>query len=125
MPLDTFLLCVYEVPVVVPLERASEMLKAVFVPYDNCILANGESVCFLEFGSGVTANGKAIEGYTFTPGSWSSTLGSGQFSELGYWYWNDTKYRYIPAANAMESAIAVMKDRTKEVVERVMKGANA
>lgn len=89
------------------------------------ILANGESVCFLEFGSGVTANGKTIEGYTFTPGSWSSTLGSGQFSELGFWYWNDTKYRYIPAANAMQSAIAVMKDHTKEVVERVMKGANA
>ncbi len=88
--------------------------------------ARGDSVCFLEFGAGSWASGKTIDGFTFTPKSWSSSeLGTGMLEKLGFWRWKRVKYEYIPPANAMTVALAVMRERAKEVAQRVMKEVGA
>lgn len=65
-------------------------------PLNNGYLvkANGEDVCFLEFGTGVTAglgyDSNVLEPpVPIMPGSWSQTEGKGNFtSDHPYWYYN-------------------------------------
>ena len=105
-------------------ENAPVTVEAVKTETGASLLANGESVCFLEFGSGTAANGKTVGGVTFTPGSWSaSESGKQVFSTRGYWHYNDWKFTYIPPANALDQAIAVMREKTQEIIDRVMKEA--
>ena len=86
------------------------------------LLANGEDVCFIEFGTGTEADGSTHEGYTFTPGSWSSSeLGKGMFSDLGFWVWEGETFTGTPPAHALERAIAEMESRASEVA-RQLKG---
>lgn len=85
------------------------------------IVANGESVCFLEFGSGDTASGAEVDGFTFVPGSWSSSeLGFKQYSTWGFWVHNGEKYTAIEPVNAMTYAIGEMETRAREIAERVL-----
>ena len=84
------------------------------------LLANGIDVCFIEFGTGVEADNSVHEGYTFSPGSWSSSeLGKGVFSEYGYWFYNGTKFTGTPPAHAITQAIAEMESKASEVAERL------
>ena len=56
------------------------------------IVASGQPVCFIEFGTGVEANTTKGAEYGFVPGSWSgSELGKGLFIKNGYWYYNKQK----------------------------------
>jgi len=88
--------------------------------YGAKLVANGTDVCFIEFGTGVEADGSVHEGYTFTPGSWSSSeLGKGIFSELGYWFYNGTRFTGTPPAHAMTQAIAEMESKASEVAQKL------
>ena len=84
------------------------------------ILVNGKDVCFIEFGTGVEADGSTHEGYTFSPGSWSSSeLGTGMYATLGYWFYNGTKFTGTPPAHAITQAIAEMESKASEVAEKL------
>lgn len=86
------------------------------------LVAVGQDVCFIEFGTGDLANGATVGDYTFTPGSWSSSeLGAGMYSNFGYWYYNGEKFTGTPPANAMTYAIGEMDTRASEIAQD-MKG---
>ena len=107
---DEFRLAGYE-PVVCTVQPTRDGAK---------LLANSKDVCFIEFGTGVEADGSTHEGYTFSPGSWSSSeLGKGVFSALGFWFYKGEKYTGTPPARAIELAIAEMESKASEVAERL------
>ena len=84
------------------------------------ILANGDTVCFVEFGSGSFADGSEHEGMTFSPSSWSSSeLGKHMLANLGYWVWEDKVYFGIPPLHAMTRTIAEMEARVGEVAQQL------
>ena len=88
------------------------------------ISANGESVCFLEFGTGVAAgNGYDTEEIappvSIEPGSWSSTEGSGQFAKNGYWYYNGQKFLLTTPRMGMYHASVEIKRKIAEIAKEV------
>ena len=108
---DSFYLEGFNEPVQCVVEETTDGAK---------LVANGMDVCFVEFGTGVEADGSVHEGYTFTPGSWSSSeLGKGVFSELGYWFYNGTRFTGTPPAHAITQAIAEMESKASEVAQKL------
>lgn len=88
------------------------------------IVASGEDVYFLEFGTGVAAG----NGYDtsvidppvdITPGSWSETH-KRQFSEKGYWYYNGRKYEMTTPRMGMYHAAKEVERNIKRVAEEVL-----
>ncbi len=74
------------------------------------ISADGTSVCFLEFGTGVAAG----NGYDttvidppvpITPKSWSSTNGTGEFAKYGSWHHDGRKYEMTTPRMGMYHAV--------------------
>lgn len=97
------------------------------VPTDNGfeIDANGEDVCFLEFGAGVSASASknplsAQMPFEVRPGSWSEQ-NARQFSEKGYWYYGGKKYESVPQRNAMYSAYRSIMDNVYIIAKEVFK----
>lgn len=72
------------------------------------LVANGEDVCFLEFGAGVSTRswqGEGQEGLPpIYPGSWSETEGVGQFVNKGYWIYGNELYKGIEPTMGMYHA---------------------
>ena len=72
------------------------------------LVANGEDVCFLEFGAGVSTKswqGEGQEGLPpIYPGSWSETEGVGQFANQGYWIYGNELYKGIEPTMGMYHA---------------------
>lgn len=72
------------------------------------LVANGEDVCFLEFGAGVSTRswqGEGQEGLPpIYPGSWSETEGVGQFANQGYWIYGNELYKGIEPTMGMYHA---------------------
>lgn len=84
------------------------------------VVANGQSVCFLEFGTGVAAG----NGYDTSeihppvpiePGSWSGTKGTGEFAKYGSWHYNKRKYTMTTPRMGMYHASV----ETKRVMEKI------
>lgn len=69
------------------------------------LVANGEDVCFLEFGAGVSTKswqGEGQEGLPpIYPGSWSETEGNGEFANKGYWIYGNKLYTGIEPTMGM------------------------
>lgn len=91
------------------------------------VLANGESVCFLEFGTGLAAgNGYDTTDITppveITPGSWSLTEGSGQFANKGYWYYDGRKYEMTTPRMGMYHAYSESKRQIEQIAREVFRG---
>lgn len=87
------------------------------------IVASGEDVFFVEFGTGVAAG----NGYDtsvidppvdISPGSWSVTHAK-QFSEKGYWYYNGRKYEMTTPRMGMYHAATEVERRLQEVAREV------
>lgn len=88
------------------------------------IVASGEDVFFLEFGTGVAAG----NGYDtsvidppvdITPGSWSKTHKQ-QFSNKGYWYYNGRKYEMTTPRMGMYHAAKEVERNLKRIAEEVL-----
>lgn len=88
------------------------------------IIANGESVCFLEFGTGVAAG----NGYDtsvidppvdISPASWSKTEGSGAFYEHWYWYYNKRRYTMTTPRMGMYHAVREIEQQLPKIAEEV------
>lgn len=76
--------------------------------------ANGLAVVFFEFGAGDLAgagdlgeqqsNFEMETGIAVYPGSYSETIGSGEYAEMGYWHFNGIRYEYIEPRRGMYHA---------------------
>lgn len=89
------------------------------------VLANGQSVCFLEFGTGVAAG----NGYDTTdvtppveiyPGSYSQTEGKGHFTEDHPYWWHDhKKYEMTTPRMGMYHAYSESRRQIEQVAREV------
>lgn len=93
-------------------------LNIVEVPGGYEIRANSESVCFIEFGTGVGATSPIGNAMGFTPGSWSINHEK-QFSTNGYWFYNGKKLTGTPANNCMYNAEKEIKEQIKVFAKEV------
>ena len=84
------------------------------------IVASGEDVYFIEFGTGVFAN---PNGYATTipvyPGSYSEQHAQ-QFSTKGFWYYGGEKLQGTEAENAMYYAGKAIRDNMSRVIQEVL-----
>lgn len=85
--------------------------------------AEGEDVCFLEFGAGVTAglgyDTSVIEPpVDISPGSWSNAHG-GMFSRKGYWFYGGKIMNSIVPQMGMYHAVSETMQRIAEVAREV------
>lgn len=89
------------------------------------VLASGQSVCFLEFGTGVAAgNGYDTTDITppvaITPGSWSQTEGKGHFTPTHpYWYHDHKKYTMTTPRMGMYHALEESKRQLEQIAKEV------
>ena len=88
------------------------------------IIAEGEDVCFLEFGTGVAAgNGydtSVIEPpVSIEPASWSSTKGTGEFAKYGSWHHDGRKYIMTVPRMGMYHAVKEIQRQYKEIAKEV------
>ena len=88
--------------------------------------ASGESVCFMEFGAGMTA-GLGYDTSVITPPvpiepkSWSKTHGTGEFanSKQGYWHYKKIRYSEIVPQMGMYHATKEITERVEEIAQEV------
>ena len=90
------------------------------------VTANGEQVCFLEFGAGVASNAAHPfaddVSFSVAPGSWSQTHGLGQFKpgEREYWFYQKELYTEIPEVHGMWNAFVAITENISKVWQEVM-----
>lgn len=85
------------------------------------VSATGDGVLFQEYGTGVGAIHPEGGEYGYTPGSWSSTKGTGMFAEKGYWWWKGKYYKGVPPAMAMYSARKTVEQNIQKAYEEALK----
>ena len=90
------------------------------------ITANGEAVMFLEFGAGIYTD-EAHEfasqmPFEVAPGSFSQTVGQGQFipGEREFWYWGHTRMEGVQPRRGMWQCYRAMEDSLERVWTEVM-----
>lgn len=88
------------------------------LPGAYLIKAEGEAVCFIEFGTGVGATSPHGGEYGFTPGSWSETHAK-QFSEHGYWFYGGKYLKGTPSNNCMYNAEKEVRQEIKTFAKGV------
>lgn len=92
------------------------------------IVAEGEAVCFLEFGAGTMAasNHPFAQNVPFDvrPGSWSQTHGSGQFApgEHEYWEFGGRIYRYVEPRPGLYMAYRAITENVLRIAEEELVG---
>lgn len=96
------------------------------VPLNNgCqIVANGQSVCFLEFGTGLAAgNGYDTEEITppvpIEPKSWSKGHGTGEFAKYDSWHHQGQKYTMTVPRMGMYHAVSEINRQIAQVAKEV------
>lgn len=86
------------------------------------VYAEGEMVCFLEFGAGTTTQVRhpfADEvPFDVYPGSWSEQH-SKQFSTNGYWYFGNRRYENVEPRPGLYHATLVIQSNFMSVVRKV------
>lgn len=82
------------------------------------IHANGEAVCFIEFGTGVGATSPKGAVWGFTPGSWSVDH-ERQFTENGFWHYGGKVIEGTPANNCMYDAGKEMEKQLLKIAREV------
>lgn len=87
------------------------------------LVAEGQDVCFLEFGAGVSTVDYEKDGQEglppIYPGSWSSTEGTGQFAENGYWYYNGEKLDGLMPKLGMYHASQIMQQKAIQEARKI------
>lgn len=90
------------------------------------IIAEGENVVFLEFGTGVdtidtTADMETSGLPPIYPGSWSETEGTGVFARHGFWHYKGVLYEGTMATMGFYFASKEIKERAVEVTKRIFR----
>lgn len=92
----------------------------------SMIIAEGDSVMFLEFGTGVDTDSEYGESEGFTiveKGMWSQTWGKGQFvpNEHEHWYYRDVKYEGTKPTYGFMFASKEIKEQGVEIAKKVFR----
>lgn len=82
--------------------------------------AQGEAVCFIEFGTGVGATSPHGAELGFTPGSWSIDHKK-EFSTYGFWYYNGHRISGSQPGNYMYNAGKEMLEQVTQIAKEVFK----
>ena len=90
------------------------------------IIAEGENVVFLEFGTGVdtVAPDPEMESVGLPPiyaGAWSETEGSGVFARHGHWHYKGVDYTGTMATKGFYFASKEIKEQAVNVAKKVFK----
>lgn len=90
------------------------------------IIAEGENVVFLEFGTGVDTEvpDSEMESSGLPPiyaGSWSETEGRGVFYRFGHWYYQRKLYTGTMATRGFYFASKEIRERAVEVARKAFK----
>ena len=94
---------------------------------DNAmIIAEGEDVVFLEFGTGVATTDTTVDMETeglppIYKGSWSETEGSGVFAKYGHWHYKGVDYTGTMPTMGFYFASKAIKDVAVEMAIKVFK----
>ena len=95
-------------------------------PINNgyAVVARGQSVCFLEFGTGIAAgNGYDTNEITppvpIEPKSWSNTKGTGEFAKYGSWHYQGEKYTMTVPRMGMYHASVETKRLMEQIAQEV------
>ena len=102
-------------------EHGNGGVQVSIMPIENGykVIAQGEDVYFIEFGTGIFAN---PNGYDTTvpvyPGSYSEQNAQ-KFSEYGYWWYGGEKLQGTEAQNAMYYAGRAIRENERRVWEEV------
>lgn len=88
------------------------------------IIAEGDSVVFLEFGTGVDVEDNSSEMETaglpiIASGSWSATEGRGTFVRHGHWHYNGVDYTGTMPTHGFHFASKEIKEKAVEVAKRI------
>ena len=86
------------------------------------IVAEGEQVLFIEFGTGDSAGIHAAEydavPEVVRPGSWSEQ-DKQQYSNLGFWFWGGAMFRETPPHPAFYDAYRAMVEALPQIADEV------
>lgn len=92
------------------------------------IIAEGDNVVFLEFGTGVDVTDKTgdlgMETEGLPPiyaGSWSETQGRGVFARFGYWHYKNQLYTGTMATQGFYFASKEIREKAVEEAKRIFK----
>lgn len=89
------------------------------------IVANGEQVCFLEFGAGTLTHDAdryaSVMPFPVYPGSFSQSAdGKGMYREgHEYWYYKDQRYEFIAPTQGMQRAYEAIVQTMKREARRI------
>lgn len=84
------------------------------------INADGEAVCFIEFGTGVGATHPQGTEFGFVPGSWSKDHAQ-QFTKNGYWVYDGQKIYGTSPSSGMYLAAQDMRSKILAVAKEVFR----
>ena len=88
------------------------------------IIAEGENVVFLEFGTGIDTENYPDNQFTEAdvyPASWSWSEGSGTFYRYGYWHYKRKLYYGTPAYKGFYFAKKEMVEQADKIIKRVLR----
>ena len=85
------------------------------------VYATSEAILFQEFGAGIGAIHPDGSEYGFTPASWSSKYGTGEFARYGSWHYQGKKWVGIPPAMAWYEAYKEMYNNVDKIFAEVWK----
>lgn len=94
-------------------------IMAVPMPNGYKVVASGQDVYFVEFGTGnnVSPHGESVSVPVY-PGSWSEGHAK-QFSEKGFWFYGGERLEGTPAEMPMYYAGRAIRENAKRVVQEV------
>ena len=97
------------------------VVKIRSIPSGYAIVASGEDVYFVEFGTGIDAT--STHGFNVSvpiyPGSYSENNAQ-QYSTVGYWWYRNTKYDGTPAYMPMYYAEKAIRANVNRVAREVL-----
>lgn len=117
-------LCQIGEPIIRAVHGNHASVRTEQTPSGYKIVAEGESVLFIEFGTGDSAgiHASAYDAVpdVVRPGSWSETHAH-QYEMLGFWFWHGQKFNETAPHPAFYDAYRAMVESLPQVVNEVFK----
>ena len=110
----------------IPMDDSDYDVTCIVKGKNAMIMAEGDGVLFLEFGTGVSTTDTTDEMETeglppIYPGSWSETEGSGVFARHGHWHYKGVDYTGTMATMGFYFASKEIRDKAVNVAKRIFK----
>lgn len=112
----------------IPMDDSDYDVSCIVNGNNAMIIAEGDGVIFLEFGTGVDVTDKTQEFGMETeglppiyPGSWSETEGSGVFAKHGHWHYKGVDYTGTMATMGFYFASKEIREKAVNVAKKVFR----